>query len=83
MREVVEDAAADGAVWIEPQVNPPTYEDDPGAAHLETDQVNEGRPKAIGSYDIGFSGHVPPAPVGVLKGLRVCGAGMVAQQALE
>lgn len=32
VREVVEDAAADGAVWIEPHVNPLTYEDDPGAA---------------------------------------------------
>lgn len=32
VREVVEDAAADGAVWIEPHVNPLTYETDPDAA---------------------------------------------------
>lgn len=32
VREVVEDAAADGAVWVEPQFNPLTYADDPVAA---------------------------------------------------
>jgi adenosine deaminase len=44
VREVVEDAAADGAVWIEPHLNPLTYEDDPEAALDVLDAVlDEGR----------------------------------------
>ncbi|WP_449351659.1 adenosine deaminase [Streptomyces shaanxiensis] len=44
VREVVEDAAADGAVWVEPHLNPLTYEDDPDAAlDLLDEVVDEGR----------------------------------------
>ncbi len=54
VREVVEDAAADGAVWIEPHVNPLTYEDDPDAALDLLDVViDEGRRTAAG-LGIGF-----------------------------
>lgn len=54
VREVVEDAAADGAVWIEPQVNPLTYEDDPGAALDLLDAViDEGR-RTAARLGIGF-----------------------------
>ncbi|MFF0160522.1 adenosine deaminase [Streptomyces sp. NPDC005263] len=54
VREVVEDAAADGAVWIEPHVNPLTYETDPDAALDLMDLViDEGRRTAAG-LGIGF-----------------------------
>lgn len=54
VREVVEDAAADGAVWIEPQVNPLTYEDDPDAALDLLDAViDEGR-RTAARLGIGF-----------------------------
>ncbi|SEG86918.1 adenosine deaminase [Actinacidiphila yanglinensis] len=54
VRGVVEDAAADGAVWIEPQVNPLTYEDDPGAAlDLLDTVIDEGR-HAAARLGIGF-----------------------------
>ncbi|KPI24451.1 Adenosine deaminase [Actinobacteria bacterium OK074] len=54
VREVVEDAAADGAVWIEPHVNPLMYETDPGAALDVLDVViDEGRRAAEG-LGIGF-----------------------------
>lgn len=44
VREVVEDAAADGAVWIEPHLNPLTYEDDPdGALDVLDAVIDEGR----------------------------------------
>lgn len=44
VREVVEDAAADGAVWIEPHLNPLTYEDDPDAAlELLDEVIDQGR----------------------------------------
>ncbi|MFJ9244731.1 adenosine deaminase [Streptomyces sp. NPDC101776] len=54
VREVVEDAAADGAVWVEPQVNPLTYEDDPGAAlDLLDTVIDEGR-RTAARLGIGF-----------------------------
>ncbi|WP_128381459.1 adenosine deaminase [Streptomyces cavernae] len=54
VREVVEDAAADGAVWIEPHVNPLTYEDDPDAALDVLDAVvDEGR-RTAARLGIGF-----------------------------
>lgn len=54
VREVVEDAAADGAVWIEPHLNPLTYADDPGAAAELLDAViDEGR-AAAARLGIGF-----------------------------
>ncbi|MBA2951579.1 adenosine deaminase family protein [Streptomyces himalayensis] len=54
VREVVEDAAADGAVWIEPHVNPLTYEDDPDAALELLDAViDEGR-RTAARLGIGF-----------------------------
>ncbi|MGW1780235.1 adenosine deaminase [Streptomyces sp. NPDC002143] len=54
VREVVEDAAADGAIWIEPHVNPLTYEDDPDAALDLLDVViDEGR-HAAARLGIGF-----------------------------
>lgn len=54
VREVVEDAAADGAVWIEPHLNPLTYEDDPGAALDLLDAViDEGR-RAGDRLGVGF-----------------------------
>lgn len=44
VREVVEDAAADGAVWIEPHMNPLTYDSDPDAAlDLLDEVIDEGR----------------------------------------
>ncbi|MCM2423791.1 adenosine deaminase [Streptomyces sp. RKAG293] len=54
VREVVEDAAADGAVWIEPQVNPLTYEDDPGAALELLDAVIEEGRSTAARLGIGF-----------------------------
>lgn len=54
VREVVEDAAADGAVWIEPQFNPLTYTEDPGAALEILDAViDEGR-RAAERLGMGF-----------------------------
>jgi adenosine deaminase len=54
VQEVVEDAAADGAVWVEPQVNPLMYEEDPEAALDVLDAViDEGRRTAAG-LGIGF-----------------------------
>lgn len=54
VREVVEDAAADGAVWIEPQMNPLTYTDGSDAALDLLDAViDEGRRTAAG-LGIGF-----------------------------
>ncbi|GAA3778421.1 adenosine deaminase [Streptomyces phyllanthi] len=54
VREVVEDAAADGAVWIEPHVNPLTYEADPEAALDVLDAViDEGR-RTAARLGIGF-----------------------------
>ncbi|MEU0071498.1 adenosine deaminase [Streptomyces sp. NPDC006332] len=54
VREVVEDAAADGAVWVEPHFNPLTYETDPDAALDVMDLViDEGRRTAAG-LGIGF-----------------------------
>ncbi|CAG6392329.1 adenosine deaminase [Streptomyces cocklensis] len=54
VREVVEDAAADGAVWIEPHLNPLTYADDPGAALDLLDVViDEGR-RTAARLGIGF-----------------------------
>ncbi|WP_405607539.1 adenosine deaminase [Streptomyces sp. NBC_00076] len=54
VREVVEDAAADGAVWIEPHVNPLTYETDPDAALDLLDVViDEGR-RTAARLGIGF-----------------------------
>ncbi|MFE9644335.1 adenosine deaminase [Streptomyces sp. NPDC006365] len=54
VREVVEDAAADGAVWIEPHVNPLTYEADPHAALDVLDAViDEGR-RTAARLGIGF-----------------------------
>lgn len=54
VREVVEDAAEDGAVWIEPHVNPLTYEDDPDAALDLLDVViDEGR-RTAARLGIGF-----------------------------
>jgi adenosine deaminase len=47
VREVVEDAAADGAIWVEPQVNPLMYTPDVGAANDILDLiVDEGRATA-------------------------------------
>jgi adenosine deaminase len=54
VREVVEDAAADGAVWIEPHVNPLTYEDSPDAAlDLLDTVIDEGR-RTAARLGIGF-----------------------------
>ncbi|WP_433889294.1 adenosine deaminase [Streptomyces sp. CA-111067] len=54
VREVVEDAAADGAVWVEPHFNPLTYEDDPRAALELLDAViGEGR-RAGARLGVGF-----------------------------
>ncbi|WP_330323945.1 adenosine deaminase [Streptomyces pseudovenezuelae] len=54
VREVVEDAAADGAVWVEPHLNPLTYVDDPKAALDLLDLViDEGRGTAA-RLGIGF-----------------------------
>jgi adenosine deaminase len=54
VREVVEDAAADGAVWVEPHVNPLTYVDDPAAALDLLDMViDEGR-RTAARLGIGF-----------------------------
>ncbi|MFC4499888.1 MULTISPECIES: adenosine deaminase [Streptomyces] len=54
VREVVEDAAADGAVWVEPHVNPLTYVDDPAAALDLLDVViDEGR-RTAARLGIGF-----------------------------
>src|SRR2546425_530148 len=54
VREVVEDAAADGAVWVEPHLNPLTYEADPHAALDVLDAVlDEGR-RTAARLGIGF-----------------------------
>lgn len=54
VREVVEDAAADGAVWVEPHLNPLTYQDDPQAAlDLLDTVIDEGR-RAAARLGIGF-----------------------------
>ncbi|MEU6356188.1 adenosine deaminase [Streptomyces sp. NPDC047072] len=54
VREVVEDAAADGAVWVEPHFNPLTYEADPRAALDVLDAVlDEGR-RTAARCGIGF-----------------------------
>jgi adenosine deaminase len=54
VREVIEDAAADGAVWIEPHFNPLTYEGDPDAALDVLDAViDEGR-RAGARLGVGF-----------------------------
>jgi adenosine deaminase len=54
VREVVEDAAADGAVWVEPQVNPLMYAEDPDAALDVLDAViDEGR-RTAARLGIGF-----------------------------
>jgi adenosine deaminase len=54
VREVVEDAAADGAVWIEPHVNPLTYEADPGAALDVLDAVIDEGCRTADRLGIGF-----------------------------
>jgi adenosine deaminase len=54
VREVVEDAAADGAVWIEPHFNPLTYEDDPDAAlDLLDEVIDQGRRTGV-RLGVGF-----------------------------
>ncbi|MET7689552.1 adenosine deaminase [Streptomyces sp. NPDC005483] len=54
VREVVEDAAADGAVWVEPHVNPLTYVADPaGALELLDVVIDEGR-RTAARLGIGF-----------------------------
>jgi len=54
VREVVEDAATDGAVWIEPHLNPLTYEGDPDAAlDLLDEVIDEGR-RAGARLGVGF-----------------------------
>jgi len=54
VREVVEDAAADGAVWIEPHVNPLTYEADPQAALDVLDAVIDEGCRTAARLGIGF-----------------------------
>lgn len=54
VREVVEDAAADGAMWIEPHFNPLTYEDDPSAALELLDAVIEEGRRTAARLGIGF-----------------------------
>ncbi|MBA4865633.1 adenosine deaminase [Streptomyces sp. PSKA54] len=54
VREVVEDAAADGAVWIEPHVNPLTYEDDPDASLELLDAVTDEGRRTAARLGIGF-----------------------------
>ncbi|WP_268828201.1 adenosine deaminase family protein [Streptomyces sp. GQFP] len=54
VREVVEDAAVDGVVWIEPHVNPLTYKDDPDAVLDLLDAViDEGR-RTAARLGVGF-----------------------------
>lgn len=54
VREVVEDAAADGAVWIEPHVNPLTYDADPSAALDVLDAVIDEGNRTAARLGIGF-----------------------------
>jgi len=54
VREVVEDAAGDGAVWIDPHVNPLTYEDDPDAALDVLDAVIDEDRRTAARLGIGF-----------------------------
>ncbi|WP_105968852.1 adenosine deaminase [Streptomyces geranii] len=54
VREVVEDAAEDGAVWVEPHVNPLTYEEEPGAALDVLDLVIEEGRRTAARLGIGF-----------------------------
>ena len=54
VREVVEDAVADGAVWVEPHFNPLTYQERPEAALEVLDAViDEGR-RTAARCGIGF-----------------------------
>ncbi|MET7478080.1 hypothetical protein ABZT17_27475 [Streptomyces sp. NPDC005648] len=54
VREVVEDAAANGAVWIEPHLNPLTYEDNSDAAlDLLDEVIDEGR-RTSARLGVGF-----------------------------
>lgn len=54
VREVVEDAASDGAVWVEPHLNPLTYESEPDAALALLDSVIDEGTRAAARSGIGF-----------------------------
>ncbi|MFI7336989.1 adenosine deaminase [Streptomyces sp. NPDC050085] len=86
VREVVEDAAASGAVWIEPHFNPTTYAPALGSAEDVLDLILDtgtaaGRPIGVGfGLTLGASRNRDPRDAVVLARLaaRYAGRGVVA-----